>query len=125
MGGAAVASAKVGDVATVNRLAATAEESLAATAFPFETAGVLKSLYQAFDLVGDCVRAEEYRLRARSLARKNGFFEIVLATEPREVPVPTASTSTTLSEESWSVIHALESLESESNASALALTLQD
>ena len=125
IGGAAVASATVGDVAMVSRLAATAEESLAATAFPFETAGVLKSFYQAFDLVGESHRAEEYRLRARALARKNGFFEIVLATELRDVPAPARSTSTTLSEESWNVIHALESLESETNASPLALTLQD
>jgi tetratricopeptide (TPR) repeat protein len=125
MGGAAVASATVGDAATVCRLAAAAEESLSATAFPFETAGVLKSLYQAFDLVGDAARAEGYRLRARALARKNGFFEIVLATEPRESPTSTRSTATALNEESWTVIHALESLESESNASALALTLQD
>jgi len=125
IGGAAVASATVGDLPSVARLAATAEESLAAAAFPFETAGLLKSLYQAFDLVGDVVRAEEYRLRARGLARKNGFFEIVLATEPRESATPTRSTPPVLNDASWTVIQALESLESETNASALALTLQD
>jgi len=125
VGGAAVASATVGDTPMVLRLATTAEDSLSATTFPFETAGVLKSLYQAFDLAGDSTRAEEYRLRARALARKNGFFEIVLATEPREAPTETRSTTAALNEESWNVIHALESLASEPNASALALTLQD
>ena len=60
------------------KMADVAEEWLAATAFPYESAGVLKSLYHAFAIAGDAERAEGYRLRARALARKNGFFEIVL-----------------------------------------------
>jgi hypothetical protein len=90
---------------------------------PFESASVLKSLYDAYRISGDDVRAEEYRLRARALARKNGFFEIALGTEsaessrakPRSAPAP-------LSKESLRVINALESLETEPIAEALALT---
>lgn len=120
LGGAAVASATVGDSASVARLAGNAEESLSATAFPFESAGLLKSLYQAFYLVGDAERAETYRLRARSLARKNGFFEVVLATEPREAIKRARSAEPVLSDESWTVIHSLESMEAEPNALAAA-----
>ena len=125
LGGAAVASATVGDSATLERLACSAEDSLSPSAFPYETAGVLKSLYQAFDLVGDASRAEDYRLRARALARKNGFFEVVLATEVREPVKPARSTEPVLSDASWSVIHSLESMESESSALALSLTQPD
>jgi hypothetical protein len=125
LGGAAVASATVGDSATLISLACKAEESLSPSAFPFETAGVLKSLYRAFDLVGDATRAEDYRLRARALARRNGFFEIVLATEAREAVKAARSAVPVLSQESWSVIHSLETMESEPNALALSLTPQD
>ena len=125
LGGAAVASATVGDSATLTSLACKAEESLSPSAFPYETAGVLKSLYRAFDLVGDSSRAEDYRLRARALARKNGFFEIVLATEAREAVKAARSVVPVLSHESWNVIHSLESMESEPNALALSLTPQD
>jgi tetratricopeptide (TPR) repeat protein len=125
LGGAAVASACVGDVPALEKLAGTAEESLSPSAFPFETAGVLKSLYRAFDLVGDASRAEDYRLRARAMARKNGFFEIVLATEAREAVKPARSAEPVLSEESWTVIHSLESIEPEPSALTLSLTPRD
>jgi hypothetical protein len=125
LGGAAVASASVGDVAALEKLAGSAEESLSPSGFPFETAGVLKSLYRAFELVGDASRAEDYRLRARAMARKNGFFEIVLATEARETVKPARSAERVLSEESWTVIHSLESIESEPSALTLSLTPQD
>src|SRR6476620_4445427 len=82
LGGVVLASAAVGDQAMLGKMANGGEEWLAATAFPYESAGVLKSLYHAFTIAGDAERAERYRVRARALARKNGFFEIVLATEP-------------------------------------------
>jgi hypothetical protein len=59
------------------------------------------------------------------MARKNGFFEIVLATEARETVKPVRSAEPVLSEESWTVIHSLESIESEPSALALSLTPQD
>lgn len=125
LGGAAVASATVGDTVALMKLSCSAEDCLSPSAFPYETAGVLKSLYRAFDLVEDAARAEDYRLRARALARKNGFFEVVLATEVRETIKPARSVEPVLSEESWNVIHSLESMEVESSALALSLTPQD
>ena len=95
------------------------------TAFPFETANALKSLYQAYERTGDRVVAEEYRVRARALARRNGFFEVVLATEGRAAETPPRAHSAKLNSESLSVIQSLELLESEPNALALATTLQD
>jgi len=122
LGGAAVASATVGDTQMLAKLTASAEEIMSPTAFPFETASALRSLYQAHELAGEDVTAEEYRVRARSLARRNGFFEVVLATEGRAVETPRAH-STPLSEESLGVIQSLEMLEPEPNALALAATL--
>jgi hypothetical protein len=122
LGGAAVASATVGDAPMLAKLTVSAEEIMSPTAFPFETASALRSLYQAHELVGDGSTAEGYRLRARALARRNGFFEVVLATEGRAAEAPRAH-STPLSQESLGVIHSLESLESEPNALALAATL--
>jgi tetratricopeptide (TPR) repeat protein len=123
LGGAAVACATLGDSAKLTGLARAAEESISATALPFESASVLKSLYDAYRLAGDAERAEEYRVRARALARKNGFFEIVLGTES-PVPATTKSRPATapLSAESLSVIQSLESLETEPIAGTLALT---
>jgi hypothetical protein len=124
LGGAAVASARVGDTPMLTRMAGVAEEWLSATAFPFESASVLKSLYHAFSVVGEGDRAEGYRLRARALARKNGFFEIVLATESAKTPVavPSGATKARLNDESMQVIESLAALETEPVAEALALT---
>jgi tetratricopeptide (TPR) repeat protein len=123
LGGVVVASARVGDRTMLSKMAAVAEEWLAATAFPYESAGVLKSLYHAFTIAGNAERAEGYRVRARALARKNGYFEIVLATEPTKAPVAAPNaTKARLSSESMQVIHSLEALETEPVAEALALT---
>lgn len=123
VGGAAVASATLGDSAMVASLGRVAEESMSMTSLPFESASVLKSFYDAYRVMGDETRADEYRRRARALARKNGYFEIVLATESAE-PAPTKSRPATapLSEASRSVIQSLEALETEPVAGALALT---
>jgi hypothetical protein len=59
------------------------------------------------------------------MARKNGFFEIVLATEAREAVKPARSAEPVLSEESWTVIHSLESIEPEPSALTLSLTPRD
>jgi tetratricopeptide (TPR) repeat protein len=124
LGGAAVASATLTDDATLTSLTRAAEESIAAAALPFESASLLRSLYDAYGIAGDAARAEEYRLRARTLARKNGFFEIVLATESADTSkYKTRPATAPLSEDSLSVIHALESLATtEPLAEALALT---
>jgi tetratricopeptide (TPR) repeat protein len=123
LGGAAVASATLGDSNTLTTLARVAEESASASALPFETASVLKSLLDAHRLLGDTTRAEAYRLRARALARKHGYFEIVLATESAEAAAPKARPATApLSHESLSVIHSLEALETEPVAGAFVLT---
>jgi len=123
LGGAAVASAELGDVATLATLARAAEDSISVTTLPFESASVLKSLYDAYGAAGDAARSEEYRLRARTLARKNGFFEIALATEGREAPAnPPRAAKAPLSGESWNVIHSLETLDTEPSAAAFALT---
>ena len=123
IGGAAVASATLGDVSMLTMLTRVAEESASASSLPFETASVLKSLVDAYRLVGDGTRAEEYRLRARALARKHGYFEIVLATETAEAATPKTRPATApLSDESLNVIHSLEALETEPFAGALVLT---
>jgi hypothetical protein len=123
IGGAAVASATLDDERMLTSLARTAEESIAVSALPFESASLLRSLYDAYGIAGHEASAEAYRLRARALARKNGFFEIVLATDTagasRRVSRPATAP---LSEDSMSVIHSLESLETEPVAAALALT---
>jgi tetratricopeptide (TPR) repeat protein len=123
LGGAAVASANLGDAATVTTLARVAEESISMTVLPFESAWVLKSFFDAYRAMGDEARADEYRRRARALARKNGYFEIVLATESAEAAPTTPRPATApLSEASMSVIQSLEALETEPVAGALALT---
>lgn len=122
LGGAALASATIGDAVMLSKLTASAEDIMSPTAFPFETASALRSLYQAHELSGDSAAAEEYRVRARSLARRNGFFEVVLATEGRAVETPRAH-STPLSKESLGVIQSLEMLEPEPDALAFAATL--
>jgi hypothetical protein len=123
LGGAAVASATVGDIAMLSRMATVAEEWLSTTAFPFESAGVLRSLYRAFGIAGDRERAEGYRVRARALARKNGFFEIVLATEsPDAAQASPRAATARLNGESMNVIRSLEALETEPVAEAFALT---
>lgn len=119
LGGAALASAKLGDRRRLESFATLAEESLSSSGLPFESASLLRSLFDAYAVAGDAERAEGYRLRARALARKNGFFEIVLATEQR------AETSEerrkraprSLSEGSLNVIHSLEALEISPGAS--------
>ena len=121
LGGAAVASATIGDAVSLASLAKAADESISGAMLPFESASVLRSLFDAYAIAGEAARAEEYRLRARALARKNGFFEIVLATEARETAI-TARTDASLTAESWTVIHSLEAMDAESAAAALVAT---
>jgi hypothetical protein len=121
LGGAAVASAAIADSASLTALAKAAEESISSAMLPFESASVLRSLFDAYAMLGEASRAEEYRLRARALARKNGYFEIVLATEPREAAIK-ARSDAALTTDSWTVIHSLEAMETATAASALAAT---
>jgi tetratricopeptide (TPR) repeat protein len=124
LGGAAVAAARIGNRQLVGMLARVAEETLLSAGLPFESASALRSLSEAFELIGDAARAEDYRLRARALARKNGFFEIVLATEPKDTPAEAkpAVKRHHLTRESLNVIESLESMDSEVDAALLALT---
>jgi tetratricopeptide (TPR) repeat protein len=120
LGGAAVASAALGDTSMLETLARASDESVSANGFPFESASVLRSLFEAFAAVGESARAEDYRLRARALARKNGFFEIVLATERREVrEAVEARAMPSLTPESLTVIHSLEAMSTEPLAATL------
>jgi tetratricopeptide (TPR) repeat protein len=122
LGGAALASARVGNRDLLTTIARVAEDSLLAAALPYESAGTLRSLSEAFDAAGDAARAEDYRLRARALARKNGFFEIVLATEPKDTPASKpAASRRDLTRESMNVIESLEAMESEVDTALLAL----
>jgi tetratricopeptide (TPR) repeat protein len=124
LGGAAVASARVGNRDLVATIARVAEDSLLIAGLPYESAGVLRSLSEAFDVVGDAPRAEDYRLRARALARKNGFFEIVLATEPKDTQATkeSAASRRKLTTASLNVIQSLEAMETEVDAALFALT---
>jgi tetratricopeptide (TPR) repeat protein len=124
LGGAAVASARVGNRELLGSIARVAEESLMTAGLPFESASALRSLSEAFETVGDGARAEDYRLRARSLARKNGFFEIVLATEPKEAPsvAPALAPRRQLNPASLGVIESLEAMETEVDAALFAVT---
>jgi len=125
LGGAAVASARTGNLELLSSIARAAEDSLFTAGLPFESAGALRSLSEAFETVGDRARAEDYRLRARALARKNGFFEIVLATEPKEAPVSPAAAPAArrqLTRASHSVIESLEAMETEVDAALFAAT---
>jgi tetratricopeptide (TPR) repeat protein len=124
LAGAAMAAARVGNRELVGTLARVSEDSLLTAGLPFESASALRTLSEAFEAVGDAARAEDFRLRARALARKNGFFEIVLATEPKDAPVESkpAATRRDLTRESLNVIESLEAMESEVDAALLALT---
>lgn len=124
LAGAALASAMLGERERLTLVAQAAEDNLAPSTLPFETASALKSLYEAFGIVGDAVRADQYRIRARAIARKNGFFEVALATEPREERKVSArpTRGARLSGESKYVIESLESLEADPLAATLALT---
>ncbi len=122
LGGAAVAAARLGNSELVGTMARAAEESLVTVALPFESASALRSLSEAFESIGQGSRAEDYRLRARSLARKNGFFEIVLATEPKEAARPSAPERRPLERASLQVIESLEAMDAEVDATQLALT---
>jgi tetratricopeptide (TPR) repeat protein len=122
LGGAAVASARIGNRDLLDSIARVAEDSLMTAGLPFESAGALRSLSEAFETVGEAARAEEYRLRARSLARKNGFFEIVLATEPKEAAAPTRAPRRQLNSASLGVIESLEAMETEVDAALFAAT---
>jgi hypothetical protein len=124
LGGAAVASARVGNRDLLGSIARVAEDSLMTAGLPFESASALRSLSEAFETVGDGARAEDYRVRARSLARKNGFFEIVLATEPKEAPsiAPAPVQRRQLNRASLGVIESLEAMETEVDAALFAVT---
>jgi tetratricopeptide (TPR) repeat protein len=124
LGGAAVASARVGNRELVANIARVAEDSLLITGLPYESAGALRSLSEAFESIGDAARAEDYRLRARALARKNGFFEIVLATEPKQAPAIRSAVASRqhLTSASLNVIESLEAMETEVEAALYATT---
>jgi hypothetical protein len=124
LGGAAVASARVGNRELLGSIARATEDSLLVGGLPFESASALRSLSEAFETIGDGARAEEYRLRARALARKNGFFEIVLATEPKDTAqaAPTPTQRRHLNRASLAVIESLEAMDTEVDAALFAAT---
>ena len=82
VGGALVAAAEVGERALVERLRLIAERDASRSLLPYESAQATRAISVALRTIGDVAGAETYRLRARTLAKKGGFFELVVATEP-------------------------------------------
>src|SRR5688500_4739434 len=122
LGGAAVAASRLGNRELVGTTARAAEESLVPGALPFESASALRSLSEAFESIGEAAGAAGYRRRARALARKNGLFESVLATEPTDPAAPSAPERRPLERASLRVIESPEAMDAEVDATLLALT---
>jgi hypothetical protein len=88
LGGAVVAASELGERGLVDRLRAVAEKDVARSLLPYENAQVTRAISVALRNLGKVEEAETYRLRARTLAKKGGFFELVVATEPVTEPAP-------------------------------------
>jgi tetratricopeptide (TPR) repeat protein len=126
-GSAAEAAAQLDQGPVVERLATAIDELVAASALPYESAQSLRSLSVAFSALGEAERAESYRMRARDLARKNGFLELVYKTEKPDIAI-VASASVPprgLSKTSHEVVASITALdEVEANDHELQLVSQ-
>jgi tetratricopeptide (TPR) repeat protein len=123
-GSAAEAGAALGHLELVERLSSRIDEMVTESGLPYESAQALRSLYTAYSRCGDAPRAEGYRTRARELAKRNGFFEVVLATEPPEVSVaPKRQTRRrALAQPSFQVVQSIEALDAPDHEELLELT---
>jgi tetratricopeptide (TPR) repeat protein len=88
LGGAVVAASELGERGLVDRLRAVAEKDVGRSLLPYENAQVTRAISVALRNLGKVEEAETSRLRARTLAKKGGFFELVVATEPVTEPAP-------------------------------------
>jgi tetratricopeptide (TPR) repeat protein len=110
IGGAVVAAAKLNNRELVAQLRDLAEAEIGRSAFAYENAQLLRAISTSLAAIGDADGAESYRKQARQRAKAGGFFEIVLATEPKTIVEP-VSPKRTLEKKSALVIDALEQME--------------
>lgn len=76
LGGYAIAAARLDDVALLQHLEREATAHIDAGASEYDSATVLLDLSRAFLTVQDRARSEQYRARAREIARTRGYHEI-------------------------------------------------
>lgn len=126
LGGIAIAAAHTGDVSVLGRAAAEVETRVTTSALPYENAQALYHLATAYAIVGDVLRSEEFRARARKLAKARGFFEIVHNTDSEAVAKAAAPLrgSASLSSSSQGVLTSMSDLDVGEAASVLALSRQ-
>jgi hypothetical protein len=104
-----VAAAELHARPTADQLRAIVDRDVQRSLLPYENAQALRSVSVAFGILGEQALAESYRVRARTLAKRGGFFELVLATEPAAEP-STPKRPRELTPTSWQVIESLEHL---------------
>jgi tetratricopeptide (TPR) repeat protein len=89
LGGLAVAAAAIGDRALVHTTKARIERLIAIAPFPYQCAAALLELSQALAAIGDVEGAAACHARARELAQRHAYHEILHRLEAvRVAPVP-------------------------------------
>jgi tetratricopeptide (TPR) repeat protein len=123
LGGAAVAAARSGALEVLGRVAAEAESRILSSALPYENAQALYHLAKAYAIVGEHNRSRDYLARTRRLAKARGFFELLHATEDKELARATATAAPAgeLSESSRSVVTSVSALDIGDTAEVLAI----
>lgn len=113
LGSAAEAASRLGNADLVDSIARVVEGIVTSTAMPYEIAQALKSLSTSYAELGRTTLADEYRRRARDIARKGGFFEIIHGTEPKTEAANQrrGRSKQKLTEPSYRVIESLASLD--------------
>jgi tetratricopeptide (TPR) repeat protein len=124
LGSAAEAAARLGNAELVDSIARVVEALATETVMPYEIAQALKSLSTAYSELGRTSLADDFRRRARDIARKGGFFEIIHGTEPKTEAANQrrGRSKKKLTEPSYRVIESLASLEGDPAETVLALT---
>ncbi len=114
LGTAVVAAARSGERPLLEHLAAKLDNTAASSSLPYEAARALLSLSEAFDEIGRGARADSMRARARALAEKHEFHELVHVTESNELTRRvTAVGARELDDQTREVVAHLEALEYE------------
>lgn len=114
LGGAAVAAARLGRRAVLDRVAGEAEREIARSQQPYENALTLVELAEAYHLLGDSARGEAYRATAAELARAGGYHEVRHRVESLLAPPRGGLTAT-----GRGVVRSLEALELEPAAARM------
>jgi tetratricopeptide (TPR) repeat protein len=113
LAGAALAAARLDATSTLERLTAEVEKYDAGTPSAlFELGNALTALATAFAETGASTRADQYAARAKAIARKGGFFEIIhrldqLRSQRTERSVPARSS---LSQGTMDIVRELRGL---------------